>query len=262
MSNQLTTISALLTKNKNQIQIALPAHMKTDRLIRVAMTEVHKNKDLLACDPYSVCGAVVQAAQLGLEPGGALGHCYLVPYKGKAQLQLGYRGMIDLARRSGAILSISARVVYEKDFFEYEFGLNERLEHKPFEGEDPGAPVKFYAVAHIKDGGRQFEVMTFAQVEKVRKKSPGANSAPWREHFEEMAKKTVIRRLFKYLPVSIELQRAVGLDEMAEAGVDQRNSSFIQSMDGEYKSDDPKSPIDVINAEVSHSKNANEEGVV
>lgn len=124
------------------------------------------------------------------------------------QLIIGYRGMIDLARRSGQIVSISARTVRESDQFNYCYELDERLEHVPSGNED--APISHvYAVARLKDGGVQFEVMTLKQIEAVRSQSKAANSGPWISHFEEMAKKTLIRRLFKYLPVSIESQRAV-----------------------------------------------------
>ncbi len=134
--------------------------------------------------------------------------------------------MIDLARRSGQIASISARTVRAGDEFEYEYGLNEHLTHKP--GEDEDAPITHvYAVARLKDGGVQFEVMTHKQIERVRSQSKSASNGPWVTHWEEMAKKSVIRRLFKYLPVSIELSRAVMLDEKAESDIDQDNAAIL-----------------------------------
>ena len=242
------TIAALLTdpKIKQQMALALPRHMTADRLARIALTEVRKNATLAKCDQASFLGAIMQCAQLGLEPGGALGHAYLIPFenrrKGITEVQfiVGYRGMIDLARRSGQIVSLSARVVHENDHFIYRYGLDETIEHVPAPS-DRGALAYVYAVGKLKDGGTQFEVLSLDEIEAIRDASQGYKTAvrfdkkdtPWIAHFEEMAKKTVIRRLFKYLPVSIELQRAVGLDEQAEVGIPQDNPLTIDSETGE-----------------------------
>lgn len=142
--------------------------------------------------------------------------------------------MIDLARRSGQIISLTARTVHQADRFSYRYGLDETIEHIPAEGER-GPITHVYAVAKLKDGGVQFEVMSVADVNRVRDASQGYKSAlqyektdsPWMQHYDEMAKKTAIRRLFKYLPVSIEIQRAVTLDEHGEAGISQQNSAVI-----------------------------------
>lgn len=253
------TLAHLLTDPaiKKQIALALPKHMTADRLARIALTEIRKTPKLAQCDQTSFLGAIMQLASLGLEPGGALGHAYLIPFdksskegnqwvkKTEVQLVIGYRGMIDLARRSGQIVSLSARIVHEKDKFAYAYGLDETLEHVPFEGAAPGEMTHVYAVAKLMGGGVQFEVMSRAQVEHIRNESQGYKAAlsasekynkevnsPWTSHFDEMAKKTAIRLLFKYLPVSIEIQRAVGLDEQADAGVPQHNALVI---DGDFE---------------------------
>ena len=252
------SLAHLLTdpKIKQQIALALPKHMSPDRLARIALTEIRKVPKLAQCSQTSFLGAIMQVAALGLEPGGALGHAYLIPFdkRGKlangqwgvvgtdVQLIIGYRGMIDLARRSGQIVSLSARVVYQKDKFSYAFGMEETLEHVPYEGTDPGEMTHVYAVAKLVGGGVQFEVMSRAKVERIRDESQGYKAAvasaekykkpvdsPWSNHFDEMAKKTVIRHLFKYLPVSIEIQRAVGLDELADAGINQHNAMVIDA---------------------------------
>lgn len=240
--NKPTTIAGLMSdpKIKAQMALALPKHMNPDRLARIALTEIRKVPALARCDQTSFLGAIMQCAQLGLEPGGALGHAYLLPFenrkKGITEVQfiVGYRGMIDLARRSGQIMSIEARVVYQADKFHVALGLNPDLTHEPnWDAQDRG-PLKFvYAVAKLKDGGTQFEVMSRADVERVRSQSKAGQSGPWVSHFEEMAKKTVIRRLFKYLPVSIELATAVGLDEQSEAGLPQDNPLTIDQETGE-----------------------------
>lgn len=229
-SKRPDTIAGLLTdpKIKAQIALALPKHMTADRLARIALTEVRKTPALARCDQASFLGAIMQCAQLGLEPGGALGHAYLLPFENRkrnvteVQFIVGYRGMIDLARRSGQILSIEARAVYETDHFKVTLGLNPDLQHEPnWDAPDRG-PLRFvYSVAKLKDGGTQFEVMSRAEIERVRAKSRAGQSGPWVDHFEEMAKKTVLRRLFKYLPVSIELASAIEQDERVDIDLPQ-----------------------------------------
>lgn len=221
-------------KMKQQMALAMPKHMTAERMMRIALTEVRKVPALGQCNIESFMGAIMQCAQLGLEPGSALGHAYLLPFgngkakdgKSNCQLIIGYRGMIDLARRSGQIVSLTARTVHENDTFKYEFGLEETMHHVPADG-DRGKMTHVYAVAKLKGGGVQFDVMSRADVDKVRATSKAGANGPWVTHFEEMAKKTVIRRLFKYLPVSIEIQQAVTLDERAEAGIDQDNASVL-----------------------------------
>ena len=172
-------------------------------------------------------GAVMQAVQLGLEPG-LLGHCYILPYKREATFIIGYKGMIDLARRSGHIQSIYAHAVHENDEFEYELGLHPKLEHKPSHG-DRGAFIGAYAVAHFKDGGYQMEFMPKSEIEKRRKRSASANSSysPWSSDYEEMAKKTVVRYMFKYLPISIEVQTQARKMKWCEK-ILQKNQSLLK----------------------------------
>lgn len=211
---------------KKQLALALPKTMTADRMSRIVLTEIKRTPALAKCSPASFYGAVLQCAQLGLEPGSALGQAYLLPFgngkdsngRANCQLIIGYRGMIDLARRSGQIQSLNAYPVYEKDEFTYELGLHPDIKHKPSPEADRGALLYVYAVANLTGGGVQFEVMSRPEIEKVRNASKAGKSGPWVSHFEEMAKKTVIRRLFKYLPVSIEAFRAVEVDEKADRG--------------------------------------------
>lgn len=224
---------------QNQMALALPKSMTADRLTRIIMTECRKTPALMSCAPESFFGAVLQCAALGLEPGSALGHCYLLPFgngkdksgRANAQLIIGYRGMIDLARRSGQIISLSAYCAHEKDEFEYTLGLEPNIIHKPSPVADRGLVTHVYAVAKLKGGGVQFEVMSRAEIEAVRKTSKAGSSGPWSSHWDEMAKKTVIRRLFKYLPVSIEAVRAVEVDEKADRGEAVTTQDFL---DGEF----------------------------
>jgi recombination protein RecT len=217
------TIAAYLKKMGPEIEKALPKHMDADRMARIALTTIRTNPKLLECSVPSLLGAVMQAAQLGLEPG-LIGHCYLVPFKnnktGQTDVQfiIGYKGMIDLARRSGNIESIYAHAVYSNDTFEYEYGLHPKLVHKPAMT-DRGEFIGAYAVAHFKDGGYQFEFMPKEEIEKRRKRSKAANNGPWVTDYEEMAKKTVIRHMWKYLPISIEIQQAATQDEVVRKDI-------------------------------------------
>src|SRR5690625_4642812 len=214
------TIEDYLKQMAPKMQEALPKHMDVDRLMRLTMTTIRTTPELRNADVGSLLGGVMQAAQLGLEPG-ILGQCYLLPFKNnkkgitEVQFIVGYKGMIDLARRSGHIESIYAHAVYENDEFEYELGLNPTLKHVPSFDSDRGEYIGSYAVAHFKDGGYQMEFMPKAEIEKRRLASPGGRSkySPWNNYYEEMANKTVIRHMWKYLPISVEIQEAVQYDE-------------------------------------------------
>jgi recombination protein RecT len=233
-SGQIATIDDLLKKHGPEIALALPQHVTPERLLRIALSEVRRNPRLAQCNAASLLGAIFTCAQLGLEPGGALGHCFLIPYRDECQFQIGYKGMIELARRSGQIQSLSARAVYENDHFEYSYGLHEDLIHQPGTGER-GELTHAYAVAKLMDGGVQFEVMDRYELEDIRDGSQGYQTAikynkdtPWISSFDEMCRKTVIRRMFKYLPVSIELVKAASLDERADRG--QRQETDIDHL--------------------------------
>lgn len=214
------TIEDYLKQMAPAMQEALPKHMDVDRLMRLTMTTIRTTPELKQADLPSLLGGVMQAAQLGLEPG-LLGQCYLLPFKNnkkgitEVQFIIGYKGMIDLARRSGHIQSIYAHAVYENDEFEYELGLNPTLKHVPSFDSERGEYIGSYAVAHFKDGGYQMEFMPKAEIEKRRLASPGGRSkySPWNNYYEEMANKTVIRHMWKYLPISVEIQEAVAHDE-------------------------------------------------
>ena len=212
------TFEDLLKQMTPAMEQALPKHMDINRMTRLATTVFRTTPQLREADIGSVLGAIMQAAQLGLEPG-PMGHCYLLPFKNKGKTEcqfiIGYRGMIDLARRSGHIQSIYAHAVYENDEFEYELGLNPTLKHVPSFDSDRGEYIGSYAVAHFKDGGYQMEFMPKSEIEKRRQASPGGRSkySPWNNYYEEMANKTVIRHMWKYLPISVEIQEAVAHDE-------------------------------------------------
>lgn len=213
-------VRSILERMKPQIAAALPRHITPDRMLRVALTAVNSTPALLKCDQTSLLSAVMQCAQLGLEPGGVLGHAYLLPYGDRCQLIVGYKGLLDLARRSGQILDIWSNVVFENETFEHEAGLDRILKHKPLPPSKRGAHrVGVYAVAKLKDGSSHHEWLWIEEVDAIRKRSRAGNSGPWVTDFDEMARKTAIRRLAKYLPISVEFARAAALDEAHEIGL-------------------------------------------
>jgi len=201
------TVLELIQKMIPEVKKAIPKHLDPSRLARIFITEIRRNPKLLSCSKESLLASLMLSAQLGLEPG-VLGHCYLVPYGNECQFIIGYKGMIELARRSGQISTIYAETVYENDEFEYELGLNPSIRHKPAL-KDRGKPIAYYGVAKFKDGGYYIKVMSKEDIEKRRKRSPAVNTAhsPWNnpDDYDQMAKKTVIREMFKYLPISPEI---------------------------------------------------------
>lgn len=213
-------LSKLLDDNRRAVGASLPTGYSQDRFVRLLLTAANTNPDLFECDPRSFLAAGVGAAQLGLEPNDARGLAYLVPFndrrRGKiVQLIIGYRGMLDLARRSGMVSSINAFPVFEGDIFEYQFGLEPALHHVPGDhDEDPAKLTHVYAVARIQ-GDPQFVVLTRRQIDKVKASSQGAKSqySPWNTFYVEMALKTALRRLCKWLPQTVEVATAIDRDE-------------------------------------------------
>ncbi len=217
-SMSIATVRDLLDRSRDRLAEVIPKHLTPDRLIRVVLAAAGRTPALLECSPSSLLASVMQAAQVGLEPGSALGEAYLVPFKGECSLIIGYRGLISLARRSGQILSIEAHVVRERDHFTCRYGLDPALSHEPAMTGSPGDVVAVYAIAILRDGGRQIEVMTRAEVDAIRGRSKMSGSGPWVNDYAEMARKTVVRRICKYLPLSIELAEAISIDESSEVG--------------------------------------------
>lgn len=215
-----TTVKDMLQKNSGAIAQALPRGMEADRMIRTALIAVTRNPGLLECDKASMVSSLIEASALGLEVDGVQGHGYLVPFKGKVTFMPGYKGLLELARRSGQVSSIDARVVYEGDHFEYQYGLDPFIKHTPGEERDPKKLKAAYAVCRLKDGGVQFEVMLKVDVEAIKARSRAGSSGPWVTDTAEMWRKTVLRRLCKMLPLSAQDARVVTKAELLDSGVD------------------------------------------
>ena len=203
------TIFDLIQKQKPAFAMALGKAMDPDRFTRIALTIVRNNPKLMQCSAMSLLGALMSSAQLGLEPN-ILGQSYIIPYGNQAQFQIGYKGLIKLFYNSENALSITAQEVYENDTFEYEYGLNPSLKHKPAMT-NRGNVIAYYAVAKLKGGAEAFSVISKEDAIKFGKaKSKSFSSGPWQTDFDEMAKKTVIKMVLKYMPLSTERRIVTG----------------------------------------------------
>ena len=227
-SDKVGAFRSMLDASWPRIAAVMPKHLSPERVYQVAISAYKTTPKLAECDPATVLSCLMQCTALGLEPSAidGLGRAYLIPRKNKAgrmeaTFLLGYKGMIDLARRSGELTDISARAVREGDFFEYQYGLDERLVHVPSAEPMDDRPITHvYCVAHFKDGGHYMDVMSRQEVDAVRKRSQASSNGPWVTDYEAMARKTVIRRAFPYLPVSVEAQRAAATDDTTPRFVD------------------------------------------
>nr|DAN32544.1 MAG TPA: RecT protein [Caudoviricetes sp.] len=228
--NKSKTIFDVIQAGAKQFATALPKHVNSERFVRIAITTIRQNPKLAKCSQESLLGALMVSAQLGLEPG-TLGQCYLIPFENKkagtveCQFQIGYKGLIELLRRSGQLSDIYSYTVYENDDFNIEYGLSRTLTHKP-NFDERGEIKGFYAVAILKDGAKAFEYMTKDEVthheEKYRKGS--YKNDVWNKNFEEMAQKTVVKKLLKWLPVSVEFLEMAAKDEKSFKVIDDKST--------------------------------------
>lgn len=219
------TLQQYIKSMEGEIAKALPSVITPERFTRIVLSAVSANPQLGQCTPASFLGAMMTSAQLGLEVNTPLGQAYVLPYRNKgvleAQFQIGYKGLIDLAYRSGEVEIIQAQVVYENDEFICEYGLNPKLSHKPADS-NRGEAVKVYAMFKTKNGGYGFEVMSMDDVRQhAAKYSKAYNSgfSPWKTNFEEMAKKTVLKKVLKYAPLKSDFVRATVQDEAVKKGL-------------------------------------------
>jgi len=242
-------IEAALRDKEDAIVATLGPTIPRERFMAVALQAITRSPRLLECTPASIIKALRDAAELGLEPSGLMGSAYLVPYRNRAtgryeaQLIPGYRGLIDLARRSGELVTMEAHVVRERDAFEFEYGTAQHLTHRPWlnltgerevdavdenTGEakmgrlvDAGPYVAFYAFARLTSGETQFDVMTVPEVDAIRRRSKASDDGPWVTDYVEMGRKTVVKRLVKFLPLSAtDLTRALEIEDAAEGGAE------------------------------------------
>lgn len=220
-------LKGLIRKMESQFQLAMPKGMEAAQLIRDFMTVLSKTPKLGECDPNTVLGALMTCSQLGLRPG-VLGQAWVLPFAGKGQLIIGYKGYAALAQRTSAISDITARIIRENDYYDYEFGLDERLVHRPLLSGSRGAPIAYYSVVRTHNGGKYWDLMNKTEVEEHRdlfamarkygtigKSGPhlkGVVVGPWVDNFDAMAKKTTVLKALSLAPASTELQKAFDVD--------------------------------------------------
>lgn len=214
------TMQGLLISMKQEISRALPKIIEPERFMRVVLTAFSSNPDLQKCDPISFIAAMMQSAQLGLEPNTPLGEAYLIPYRNnrkgitEVQFQIGYKGLLSLAMRTGEYKSIYAHTVFENDDFDIDYGLFQKLKHKPNLDGDRGQAIGYYAVYQLVNGGYGFYYISKSDAQKYGQRySKFFNNGPWENNFDEMAKKTAIKQALKYAPKSIEVKKALAIDE-------------------------------------------------
>lgn len=221
LAQRKENLSSLLGRKQFQesLKDVLPKHLTPERVVKMALVAASRQPKLYDCTPQSFLQSVMTSAELGLDCTGTLGQGYLIPFwNGKikafeCQFMAGYQGLISLARRSGNIARIESRIVYEKDRFDIDYGTGQRLVHKPYLGVDKGEITCVYAIAELTGGGVQLEIMTIDEIKSIRDRSKAKDSGPWVTDFGEMARKTVIRRIAKYLPLSPELVKAIETDD-------------------------------------------------
>lgn len=253
--NPQAELRYMLEKAAPKMQEVMPKHLDAERLVRITTLAVQRTPDLLKCHPLSVLTSVMIAARLGLDTDGVLGSAYLVPFynrktdRKEAQLIIGYRGLIDLARRSGDVSFIESRLVYTNDHFTLDYGTGS-ISHVPELKCERGEWYCCWAMATHADGTRQIEVMTRDEIDFIKNQSK-AKYGPWFEDdnsYREMARKTVVRRLAKYLPLSPEMAVASLLQAGAEAG-ESNVRAAAQSLDldlGLEPEEQPESAVEAL----------------
>lgn len=231
MANQLTknvTLKSYVQSMQGEIAKALPSVLTPERFTRMALSAISNNKALENCTPQSFLGAMMNAAQLGLEPNTPLGQAYLIPYGNQCQFQIGYVGLLNLAYRNEEMQTINAQVVYENDEFNYELGLDPKLQHKPARG-DRGKAICYYAYYKLKNGGYGFEVMSVDDINKHMEKfskSANSSSSPWKTDYDSMAKKTVLKKVLKYAPLKSDFVRSITEDESIKTNISNNMSEI------------------------------------
>ncbi len=213
------TLRDYIKSMEGEIKKALPSVLTPERFTRMMLSAVSNTPKLPECTPKSFLAAMMSAAQLGLEPNTPLGQAYLIPFKNKGvlevQFQVGYKGLIDLAYRSGEVDIIQAQAVHENDVWECEFGIEPKLKHIPADT-SRGEVVRYYAMFRTKTGGYGFEVMSVDDIKAhAAKYSQSFNSSfsPWKTNFDAMAKKTVLKQCLKYAPMKSDFVKAIASDE-------------------------------------------------
>lgn len=248
-------------KFRDEIAKALPKHLTPDRFVRVAVSALTRTPKLKECEPVSLFAAMLTLSQLGIEPDGRRAH--LIPFENRrrgcveCQLIIDYKGLAEMAMRSGVVSYLHADVVCDADIFEENMG--EIIAHKIDRRKSRGDVYAVYAICKFKDGTAKAEVMSSEEVEAIRKRSKAGNSGPWITDWNEMAKKTVFRRLSKWLPLSPEFRDAVDADDEPAAPIEVRPAKVVSPVDDDVPFDFgvlPPAPADSASQEPQYSEPA------
>jgi len=231
---KLGKLRDLLTRpnTKKRLEEVLPAHMDVNRLVRTSIYVASTNPDLLNCTEVSFMNACMKAAQLGLEPTGEYGGGHFVRFGDQCTFVPDYRGIIDVARRSGKIRNIKSYVIHENDSYSIDYLSNPPIQHAPCLTGERGRPIAYYAIAWLTDTEvPSFEIMRFDEVNEHRKKLRSGNSDAWRSHFDRMALKTVLLRLCNLLPRSVEMMLVRETSHQADREVVEPTLSMLPDDD-------------------------------
>jgi len=259
-------MKAMLASRKEEFSSLVPAGtgLNVERIFASALQAVCSNRTLLKCTDSSILIAVNIACEFGLCFAKQLGQAYLVPIKNVCELWIGYRGMMDLARRAAGVHRFESDVVYKGDLFTITKGSEPKLIHEPNLGtpRDPGQIVGAYSIAYFDDDAPVFEWMQRVEIDNIRGRSRGGNSGPWVTDFGAMARKTVIRRAIKYLPISVEYidmmtkmlehdDRITGLSNGPVIDVDANTSELKSTLDALEQKQADDAPEDKTAAEIA-----------
>lgn len=209
-STAVVEVRTAIEKMAPQFKAALPSHVPVERFVRTTLTAVQTNPQLMQADRRTLFAAATKAAQMGLMPDGREGA--IVTFKDQAQWMPMVAGIMKLVRNSGEISTWSVQAVYENDQFDFCLGDDEHITHKPTLA-SRGKMIAVYSIVTMKDGEKSREVMSVEDVEAIRRRSRSGQSGPWVTDFAEMAKKTVVRRHAKRLPLSTDIDGVIREDD-------------------------------------------------
>ncbi len=238
-SIKLQKIRTKIEASKGEFAKALSGlNIGVDRFIRLCFSAINQTPALINCEPASFIQAALISAQLGLEPNTPLGHAYIIPYGNKAQFQIGYQGLLELLYRSDKIKWCFASIVYESEEFSIEYGSNPNVKHIPILDDDKRGAIRgAYAVAELTNGAKISIYMSKNEISKIQARSKSPRSPAWTQDWEMMAKKTVLKRLIKYLPKSVEANLASEIDSRFDVG---KEIKFVEGAFEEIPEPEPQ----------------------
>jgi recombination protein RecT len=216
-SPRMAQFRDLLYRYKDRFAAILPRSITVGELFQLGLVAMGRDSKLLACTPQSIIRSLIVAGRLGLDPTGIGGQAWIVPFKQTATLLVGYKGLLDLARRTGIVVGVEAHVVHERDVFQFRYGSDPDVRHEPVLTGETGPMLGAYAILRLRgDAVPMMEYMTKAEIDKIRDRSKTGKEGPWQTDYEQMARKTTLRRILNYAPSSTELRLAMAAEDRFE----------------------------------------------